>query len=89
LLACKLWRRDVLPVLPVALAAVIAGEFCEIEICLLRAVRPDQNTSGATGTRSRSDLRDGTSNSLQGNAFIELFRHQRAMMNGEAAKLAI
>jgi hypothetical protein len=63
--------RDVLPLLPVALAAVIAGEFCEIEFCLLRAVRPDQNTSGATGTsRSRSDLRDGTSNRLEGDAFI-------------------
>jgi len=54
----------------VAVAAVIAGEFCEIEICLLRAVHLDQNTSGATGTRSRSDLRDGTSNRLQGDAFI-------------------
>jgi hypothetical protein len=54
----------------VALAAVIAGEFCEIAICLLRAVRRDQNTSGATGTRSRSDLRDGTSDRLEGDAFV-------------------
>jgi hypothetical protein len=35
----------------VALGAVIAGEFGEIEICLLRAVRPDQDTNGATETR--------------------------------------
>jgi hypothetical protein len=54
----------------VALTAVIAGEFCGIEICLLRAVRRDQNTSAAIGTRSRSDLRNGTSDRLQGNAFI-------------------
>ena len=54
----------------VALANVIAGEFCEIEICLLRAVHPGRNISGATGTRSRSDLRDGTSNRLEGDAFV-------------------
>jgi hypothetical protein len=50
---------------------------------------PGSNTGGATGTRSRSDLRDGTFNRLQANAFIELFPHQRAMVNGEAAKLSI
>jgi hypothetical protein len=62
--------RDVLPLLHCHSHSRHSGEFCGIEICLLRAVRRDQNTSAAIGTRSRSDLRNGTSDRLQGNAFI-------------------
>lgn len=38
---------------------------------------------------SRFELRDGTYDRLQGDPFIQLFLFQSAMMNAEAAKLAI
>jgi len=59
------------------------------QICLLRAVRPDRSTGTATGNPSRSELRDGTYDRLQGDPFIQLFLFQRAMMNGEATQFAI
>jgi hypothetical protein len=45
----------------VAFASVIAVEFCEIELCLLGAVRWD---TPPLETRSRSDLRDGAPDRL-------------------------
>ena len=38
---------------------------------------------------SRLLPRDGTYDSLQGDSFVQLFLFQRAVMNGEAAQLAI
>ena len=64
-----------------------ARKFSEIEIYLLRATGPEHKD--ATGTPSRSELGDGTYDRLQGDPFIQLFFFQRAMMNGEAAKLSI
>jgi hypothetical protein len=57
------------------------------QIYLLRAVRRPTNTSA--GSPSRILLRDGTYDRFQGDPLIQLFLFQRAMMDGEAAQLAI